>query len=81
MGPPRMVDASVSYGSSGGGVFDAVSGELVGVVEGYRTAKVAIPEMKERVFEMPVAGETNVIPAATIQKFLVEAGLEDYLPR
>lgn len=81
VGPPRMVDASVSYGSSGGGVFDAVTGELVGVVEGYRTAKMAIPEMKERVLEMPVAGETNVVPAATILKFLVEAGLENFLPR
>ena len=78
-GPPRMVDASVSYGSSGGGVFDAETGALVGIVEGYRTAKVAIPEMKERVFEMPVAGETTVISAATIRGFLVEAGLENFL--
>jgi S1-C subfamily serine protease len=80
-GSARMVSASVSYGSSGGGVFDGETGELVGIVEGYRTAKVAIPEMKERVFEMPVAGETNVIPAATILKFLLEAGLVDFLPR
>jgi S1-C subfamily serine protease len=80
-GPARMVSASVSYGSSGGGVFDGESGELVGIVEGYRTAKVAIPEMKERVLEMPVAGETNVIPAATILKFLLEAGLEAFLPK
>jgi serine protease Do len=80
-GPVRMVSASVSYGSSGGGVFDGETGELVGIVEGYRTAKVAIPEMKERVLEMPVAGETNVIPAATLLKFIVEAGLGDFLPR
>lgn len=80
-GPVRMVDASVSYGSSGGGVFDRETGELVGVVEGYRTAKVAIPEMKERVLEMPVAGETTVISASTILKFVLEAGLEDFLPR
>jgi S1-C subfamily serine protease len=33
-GPARMVDASVSYGASGGGVFDAMTGELVGIVEG-----------------------------------------------
>jgi S1-C subfamily serine protease len=80
-GPVRMVDASVSYGSSGGGVFDGETGELVGIVEGYRTAKLAIPEMKERVLEMPVAGETTVIPAATILKFVLEAGLEDFLLR
>ena len=57
------------------------TGDLVGIVEGYRTAKVAIPEMKERVFEMPVAGETNVIPAATILRFIREAGLGDFIPR
>jgi S1-C subfamily serine protease len=78
-GPARMVDASVSYGSSGGGVFDVESGSLVGIVEGYRTAKVAIPEMKERVLEVPVAGETTVIPAATIFRFLMESGLGDFL--
>jgi len=80
-GPARMVDASVSYGSSGGGVFDAQTGELVGIVEGYRTAKVAIPEMKERVLEMPVAGETTLIPAPEIFRFLVDSGLSNFLPR
>lgn len=80
-GPARMVDSSVSYGSSGGGVFDAGTGELVGIVEGYRTAKVAIPEMKERVLEVPVAGETTVVPAATILRFLLDSGLGDFLPR
>lgn len=80
-GPARMVSASVSYGSSGGGVFDAQTGELVGIVEGYRTAKVAIPEMKERVLEMPVAGETTVIPTPTILRFLVASGLGDFLPK
>jgi serine protease Do len=41
-GAPRMIDATVSYGSSGAGVFDVESGALVGAVEGYRTARVAI---------------------------------------
>ncbi len=80
-GPARMVSASVSYGSSGGGVFDAQTGELVGIVEGYRTAKVAIPEMKERVLEVPVAGETTLIPAPAIFRFLVDSGLSNFLPR
>jgi S1-C subfamily serine protease len=80
-GPARMVDASVSYGSSGGGVFDARSGELVGIVESYRTARIAIPEMKERVLEVPVAGETTIISAATIHRFLVDSGLSDFLPK
>jgi S1-C subfamily serine protease len=80
-GPARMVSASVSYGSSGGGVFDAQTGELVGIVEGYRIAKVAIPEMKERVLEVPVPGETTLIAAPAIFRFLVESGLSNFLPR
>jgi len=80
-GPVRMVSASVSYGSSGGGVFDALTGELVGIVEGYRTVKVAIPEMKERVLEMPVAGETTLIPTPAIVRFLVDSGLSNFLRR
>jgi serine protease Do len=78
-GPARMVSASVSYGSSGGGVFDAQTGELVGIVESYRIAKVAIPEMKERVLEMPVAGETTLISASAIFRFLVDSGLSNFL--
>jgi len=80
VGPPHMVDASVSYGSSGGGVFDAKTGELLGIVQSYRTAKVAIPEMRERVLEVPVAGETTLIPAATIMRFLEAANLKAFLP-
>ena len=80
-GPARMVSASVSYGSSGGGVFDALTGELLGIVEGYRTVKVAIPEMKERVLEMPVAGETTLIPTPAIVRFLVDSGLSNFLRR
>ena len=80
-GPPRMVSATVSYGSSGGGVFDAETGELVGIVESYRTAKVAIPDMKDRVLEVPVAGETTVIPAPLIAQFLVDSGLNSYRRR
>jgi serine protease Do len=79
-GPPRMVSATVSYGSSGGGVFDADTGELVGIVESYRTAKVAIPEMKDRVLEVPVAGETTLIPAPLIARFIRDSGLSSYVP-
>ena len=80
-GPPRMIDASVSYGSSGGGVFDARTGELLGIVEGYRTVRVGIPEIRERPLELPVAGETTLIPAASIRYFLEEAGLTDFLAK
>ena len=80
-GPPRMIDASVSYGSSGGGVFDARSGHLLGIVKGYRTVKVTLPETRERPLELPVAGETTLIPAAAILRFLVDSGLTDFLPK
>ena len=75
-GPVRMVDASVSYGASGGGVFDAATGELVGIVEGYRTAQVTIPEAPERVLQVPVPGETTVISSEAILRFLAHSGLE-----
>lgn len=80
-GRPRMVDASVSYGSSGGGVFDGVSGALIAIVEGYRTAKVMLPDAPDRTFEVPVAGETTVIPAQAIHEFLLRFGLEPFLAR
>jgi len=80
-GPARMVSASVSYGSSGGGVFDAQTGELVGIVESYRIAKVAIPELNERVLEVPVAGETTLISATAISRFLEDSGLKNFLAR
>ncbi len=80
-GPARMVDASVSYGASGGGVFDAASGDLVGIVEGYRTARVAIPETPERALEVPVPGETIVISSPAILRFLAGAGLEELISK
>lgn len=80
-GPIRMVDASVSYGASGGGVFDAGSGALIGIVEGYRTARVAMPEAPERILEIPVPGETIVISSQMILRFLVASGLEALIPK
>jgi hypothetical protein len=75
VGSPRMVDASVSYGSSGGGVFDLGSGALVGIVEGYRTARLTLPESHGQSFDLPVAGETTVISAQSVVRFLTTSGL------
>ena len=80
-GAARMVDVSVSYGASGGGVFDAQTGGLVGLVESYRTARVSMQGTPERVIEVPVPGETTLISAETIRGFLAEAGLERFLER
>jgi S1-C subfamily serine protease len=80
-GAARMVDVSVSYGASGGGVFDAQTGELVGLIESYRTARVGIQGSPERVIEVPVPGETTLISAEVIRGFVAEAGLERFLER
>lgn len=78
-GPARMVDVSVSYGASGGGVFDAPTGALIGLVESYRTARVVLPQSAERTIEIPVPGETTLISAQAIRHFVAEAGLGTFL--
>ena len=74
---PRSLktDAAIGYGSSGGGVFDVPAGRLVGLVEGYRTARVEFGKDEGYAFDVPMPGETFVAPAAKIRRFLVEHGL------
>jgi S1-C subfamily serine protease len=78
-GPARMVDVSVSYGASGGGVFDAPTGALVGLIEKHRTAHVALPQTPDRAIEIPVPGETTLVSAETIRQFVIDAGLQVFL--
>jgi S1-C subfamily serine protease len=74
-------DAAIGYGSSGGGVFDVPGGRLIGLVEGYRTARVAFGKDAEQyAFDVPMPGETFVAPAAKIRRFLVEKGLGRLAP-
>jgi S1-C subfamily serine protease len=74
-------DAAIGYGSSGGGVFDVPRGRLVGLVEGYRTARVAFGKEEEQyAFDVPMPGETFVAPAAKIRRFLAESGLGRLVP-
>jgi len=75
---PRSIktDAAIGYGSSGGGVFEVPSGKLIGLVEGYRTARLAFGNEKDRVaVDVPMPGETFVAPAAKIRSFLATHGL------
>jgi S1-C subfamily serine protease len=70
-----MVDAPVNYGTSGGGVFDARSGRLVGIVRGYRTVRMSVPGNTDAALTLPVAGETTVIPTEDILCFLADHDL------
>ncbi len=69
-------DAAIGYGSSGGGVFDVPRGRLIGLVEGYRTARVEFgKDADQYAFDVPMPGETFVAPAAKIRRFLADHGL------
>ena len=76
--PRLIVDASVSYGASGGGVYDERTGQLLGLVEGYRTARVSFSGDAQYI-DVPVPGETYVVPLAAIRRFLVRADRKDLL--
>jgi serine protease Do len=69
-GAVAMIDAPVSYGASGGGVYDAETGKLVGIVEGYRTGRVRVQESPERSIDIPFPGETTVVSTLSILRFL-----------
>ena len=74
-------DAAIGYGSSGGGVFDVGGARLIGLVEGYRTARVAFGKnAEEYAFDVPMPGETFVAPAAKIRRFLRDNGLDGLAP-
>ncbi len=75
-------DAAIGYGSSGGGVFDVPDGRLVGLVEGYRTARVEFGKHEDQyAFDVPMPGETFVAPAAKIRRFVSENGLARLVPQ
>lgn len=78
-GPVQMIDASVSYGMSGGGVFDSTSGRLVGLVRGYRTAHLSL-DSRSAPLKLPVAGETTVVSTRDIACFLRAEGRHGLVP-
>jgi S1-C subfamily serine protease len=75
VGPVALIDASVSHGMSGGAVLHGISGELVGLVRGYRTAQLALPGEGVDPLRLPVAGETTVVSGEEIVCFLEAEGL------
>jgi S1-C subfamily serine protease len=76
-----IVDAPVNYGVSGGGVFDARTGGLIGVVEGFSTARLtAHGATPSWYIDVPVPGQTLVTPLTDIKRFLRESEQADLLP-
>ena len=74
-----MVDASVSYGSSGGG-YDARGGGLIGLVEGYRTARVTSQRSERSWYiDAPMPSQTLVTPLADIRRFLADTRHADLI--
>lgn len=74
-GAVRLIDAPAAYGTSGGGVFDAITGRLIGIVESYRTARVTFSGPPERGVDIPWPGETMVLGVPAIRAFLERAGM------
>lgn len=77
-----VVDAAPAKGVSGGGVFREATGSLLGIVEGYQTASIAI-EGRPNTYsvKVPMPGETFVVPIARIRRFLEAAGLGGATPQ
>ncbi len=78
-GPVSLIDASVSYGMSGGGVYERKTGKLVGLVRGYRTAQLSLSSEKSPL-KLPIAGETTVVSTRDITCFLRSLDVEIAAP-
>ena len=75
--PTIVVDAASAKGVSGGGVFRESTGTLIGVVEGYQTASVAVKDRASTYsINVPMPGETFVVPIPRIRRFLQESGVD-----
>ncbi len=76
--PTIVVDAASSKGVSGGGVFRTTTGSLLGIVEGYQTASIAIKGNSQTYsLKVPLPGETFVVPIGQIRHFLDKAGMTE----
>lgn len=80
-GPVKLIDAAVSYGTSGGGVYDANDGTLLGIVRSYRSAELSLPGNDEPTLKIPVAGETTVVSTQDIYAFLKAQKLDHLTQR
>ncbi len=66
-----VIDAAAPRGVSGGGVFEAGTGRLLGIVQGHQTFSVAVKDQTQSyALKFPVPGATFVVPMAQIRPFL-----------
>lgn len=73
-------DASIGYGASGGGLFSRENGHLIGIIEGYRTAKLTFPiDGTLYSFDIPMPGETFAAPVDKLVRFVRESGFGDVI--
>jgi hypothetical protein len=76
------VDASVTYGASGAGVFEARSGRLLGLVEGFGTARVSFGgDASASYIDVPMPGMTYVTPVERVHEFLRVVGFRPGVAR
>ncbi len=71
------IDGAVTEGASGGGVFDARSGELLGVIQGYWIVRLFAADGS--VGAEAGMGTTAAIPLSRVRAVLAEWGLDDLL--
>jgi S1-C subfamily serine protease len=71
--PVKLIDVSVAHGMSGGGVFDAETGDLVGLVRGYRSVTLSAKVTGDQRYVYPVAGETTVISSTLLSCVMADA--------
>jgi hypothetical protein len=61
---------------SGGGVYQEATGRLLGIVEGYRSASVALKDRTHTFsLKVPMPGETFVIAVEQMREFLKGSGI------
>jgi S1-C subfamily serine protease len=76
-----VIDAAAPRGVSGGGVFDAQTGRLIGIVQGHHTFSIPVKDQAQTyTLKFPVPGATFVVPMAQIRLFLMTPAVASELP-
>ncbi len=75
-----VIDAAAPRGVSGGGAFDAETGDLIGIVQGHQTFSLAVKDPSQTyTLKLPVPGATFVVPTELIRPFLSDPAVANEL--